>query len=247
MSQNKYKSQVAAICRGCQAWCDEHDKSTEFMISYMADHLRIQIPQLTYEDSHDLVMEYLMTPDSSEPIVPAEERKVPMLHGYAVVYRGQYFLDKNMNQYGVPVDGKSLVSGKEWAAENILTPARISYEPELLELVEVHIGAVLTSVEQPEPEKPKRKVKGRMVKQSELSIQFDRIGRAMDEPYYAYVRNPKKKPIGDNLVSIVVVDKHGFVYEKMQGNEWKSAGASGNRMFQSEKAAGKMLEIILGV
>lgn len=150
------KSQVAAICKGCQAWCDEHDKSTEFMISYMADHLRIQVPHLTYEESHDLVMDYLMTSDSSESIAPVEERKVPMLHGYAVVYRGQYFLDCNMNQYGVPVDGKSLVNDLEWVTEHILYPARESYEPEFLELVEVHIAAVLTSVEQPVSKKPKK-------------------------------------------------------------------------------------------
>lgn len=33
------------------AYCDEHDKSTEFMIEYMKDHAKV---------SHDTVMNFLM-------------------------------------------------------------------------------------------------------------------------------------------------------------------------------------------
>ena len=55
----KITSAQRAVIRGCHIWCDEHDKSTEFMIQYMCDHLQIQDRTISYEDAHDLVMEYL--------------------------------------------------------------------------------------------------------------------------------------------------------------------------------------------
>lgn len=44
-----------------QAWCDDQDKSTAFMIAYMADRLTTTFPNITEEQSHDMVMDFLTT------------------------------------------------------------------------------------------------------------------------------------------------------------------------------------------
>ena len=42
------------------AYCDNHDKSTGFMIEFMIDHLRQNEPKLDYCEAHNIVMDYLM-------------------------------------------------------------------------------------------------------------------------------------------------------------------------------------------
>lgn len=42
------------------AYCDNHDKSTGFMIEFMIDHLQQNEPKLDYYEAHNIVMDYLM-------------------------------------------------------------------------------------------------------------------------------------------------------------------------------------------
>lgn len=56
----KVTSAQRAILNGCHTWCDEQDKSTEFMIQYMIDHLTLQGLCKDFDQGHDIVMAYLM-------------------------------------------------------------------------------------------------------------------------------------------------------------------------------------------
>lgn len=55
---SKNKKAIKAVLQEAQAYCDAEDKSTEFMISYMADMLCSHFG-FEYENAHDKVMEYL--------------------------------------------------------------------------------------------------------------------------------------------------------------------------------------------
>lgn len=51
------------VMKWAQNWCDEQDKSTEFMIAYMCDQLTTTFDNLDYYQAHDMVMDFLTTKD----------------------------------------------------------------------------------------------------------------------------------------------------------------------------------------
>lgn len=67
-----------------------------------------------------------------------------LLHGFSVLAihptgSPQFFLDKDMLQYHIPVDGKTLVNDKEWVTKRILGPAYHVYPNWELKLVRVDV------------------------------------------------------------------------------------------------------------
>lgn len=47
------------VMQQAQDWCDEQDKSTEFMIAYMCDQVTSTFPHLQEDQAHEMVMEHL--------------------------------------------------------------------------------------------------------------------------------------------------------------------------------------------
>lgn len=54
------QQQIQAVLIAAQEWCDDEDRSTEFMISYMTDML-VEAVDVSADEAHDLVMDYLGT------------------------------------------------------------------------------------------------------------------------------------------------------------------------------------------
>lgn len=126
---------------------DEIDNNPEVSLEDIAEEHGVYIVPVsdltkTYERLTYIPLT-LEEEDNKEPL------HFPMLFGFAVLYRGQHFLDKNMQMYGVPVDTKTLVNDKDWVIRYILEPAKLSYDPEHLQLVQVNIGATVKDADLP--------------------------------------------------------------------------------------------------
>lgn len=61
MARNRRRTPTPhSVMKWVQDWCDEQDKSTEFMIAYMCDQLTTTFDNLEYDQAHDMVMDYLV-------------------------------------------------------------------------------------------------------------------------------------------------------------------------------------------